>query len=132
MDFGGPCVAMRTERRRKGDPRPPGSPKQCAVRRAHAWYAGPTCKNCYESQVREEGGGRSSHLVALDGRAEDHGGVCGRAKERAQIDGTQEGRWSRKIGQLVSAISRESRCHSKFLRGAGAPRCFQKHSVYPY
>ena len=38
---GGPCVVVYT-------PRGESTPRACGVTTAHVWYAGPTCKKCYD------------------------------------------------------------------------------------
>ena len=47
---GGPCVALL---------RPTGAqeaPTECGKTEAHLWYAGPTCKSCYEKKKRKRSG----------------------------------------------------------------------------
>ena len=50
---GGPCIALKTPARGSGM----GSPMVlCGKTSDHIWYAGPTCKGCYEKKNRKRKG----------------------------------------------------------------------------
>ena len=44
---GGPCVALLRPTGAQG------APTECGKTQAHLWYAGPTCKSCYEKKKRK-------------------------------------------------------------------------------